>query len=286
MIELDQCSKEYGIGVVLVQETLLKPNRPKSCTLTGYVPVVRTDAPLEATGCRLAMTGHRTLVFVLIYLSPSKKLLRGDTETLLALGGSVILFGDFNCKNTNWGCAVSNPGSNKLAKLLRKLKFDIMAPLTLTHYADDLVSHPSIIDIAITKGVAFNVNCIEPIHRLVSDHRPVLLRMGPPTGGCPKPMIKITDWKRVSSALEKVDTPAFNNIPDAIETTDEIDSSIEAITNHIRTMVERCLRVVPASVNRRKLPANTLELLRAKKAALRHACAYPSRDNRSRARAF
>ncbi|GBP89455.1 Probable RNA-directed DNA polymerase from transposon BS [Eumeta japonica] len=273
--------------------------------LAGYVQLRtdRTDAPLggtaiyykrslqccpidlpnltniEATGCRLAMTGHKPLVIVSIYLSPSKKLLRSDIEALLALGDAVILFGDFNCKHTNWGCAVSNPGGNKLAKLSRKLKFDIVAPLTPTHYPDDLVSRPSTIDLAITKEVALNVGCIEPIHRLDSDHRPVLLRLGPPTGGCPKPMIKITDWKRVSTALEEIDTPT-NNIPDVIETTDEIDSSIGALTNHIRTVVKKCSREVPESIDRRKLPADALELLRDKNAALRLAYAYPSRENR------
>ncbi|GBP83141.1 RNA-directed DNA polymerase from mobile element jockey [Eumeta japonica] len=274
MVKLDQCTKEYGIDIVLVQETLLKPNRPKSCTLTGYVQLHtdRTDAPLggtaiyykrslqccpidlptlsniEATGCRLAMTGHRTLVIVSIYLSPSKKLLRSDIEALLTLGDAVILFGDFNCKHTDWGCTVSNPGGNKLAKLSRKLKFDIVAPLTPTHYSDDLVSRPSTIDIAITKEIVLNVDCIEQIYRLVS---------------------------QPSRSLKEVDTPALNTIPDVIETTDEIDSSIGALTNHIRTVVKKCSREVPASVDCRKLPADAFELLRAKNAALRLAYAYP-----------
>ncbi|GBP19322.1 Probable RNA-directed DNA polymerase from transposon BS [Eumeta japonica] len=150
------------------------------------------------------MSGHRILVIVSIYLSPSKKLLRSDIEALLALGDAVILFGDFNYKNTNWGCAVTNPG----------------------------------------------------------------------------------DWKRLSTALEEVDTSALNNIPDVIETTDEIDSSLGALTNHIRTVVKRCSRVVPASVDHRKLPADALELLRAKNATLSHAYAYLSRENKSRARAL
>ncbi|GBP88724.1 Nucleic-acid-binding protein from transposon X-element [Eumeta japonica] len=179
-----------------------------------------------------------------------------------------------------------NPNGNKLAKLSRKLKFDIVAPLTSTHYPDDLVSRPSTIDIAITKEIALNVDCIEPIYRLVSDHRPVLLRLGPPTGGFPKPMIKITDWKRVSTVLEEVDTPALNTIPDVIETTDEIDSSIKALTNYIMTVVKKHSWEVPASVDRRKLPADALELLRAKNAALRLAYVYPSREKRFRARAL
>ncbi|GBP16712.1 Protein FAM200B [Eumeta japonica] len=42
---------------------------------------------------------------------------------------------------------------------------------------------------------------------------------------------------------------------------------------------------VLASVDRRKLPADALELLRAKNAALHHAYAYPSREDKSKARA-
>ncbi|GBP81378.1 hypothetical protein EVAR_61776_1 [Eumeta japonica] len=130
------------------------------------------------------------------------------------------------------------------------------------------------------------MNCIEPLHCLVSDQRPVLLRLEPPASGFSKPMIKITYWKLVSIALEKVDTPAVNNIPDVIETRDEIDSSKGALINHIQKVVKRCLREVLKSVDRQKLPAGALELLRAKNAALHHAYAHSSRENRSRVRAL
>ncbi|GBP40816.1 Probable RNA-directed DNA polymerase from transposon BS [Eumeta japonica] len=303
---------EYGLDLVLVQETFLKPARPKSCALPGYVQLRtdRTDAPLggtaiyykrslhccpidlptlsniEATGCRLAMTGHGTLVIVSIYLPPSKSLLRSDLEALLALGDSVILFGDFNSKNRKWGCEIPNTNGTNLYKLSKDLKFEIIAPPTPTHYPDTLTSRPSTLDLAVTKGVSLYLHCIEALHCLDSDHRPVLLRMGPPAGGLPKPMSKVTDWKRVSTALEEIDTPALNNIPDVIQTTDEIDSSIGALTNHIQKVVKRCSREVPAAVDRRKVPADALELIRAKNAALRHAYAYPTSENRSRARAL
>ncbi|GBP15514.1 hypothetical protein EVAR_9292_1 [Eumeta japonica] len=72
--------------------------------------------------------------------------------------------------------------------------------------------------------------------------------MRPPAGGCPKPTIRITEWKRVSIALEEVDTPPLNNISNVFERTDEIDSAIGALTNHISTVVKRCSRVVPAEI--------------------------------------
>ncbi|GBP51187.1 hypothetical protein EVAR_98011_1 [Eumeta japonica] len=110
--------------------------------------------------------------------------------------------------------------------------------------------------------------------------------MGPRAGGLPKPMIIITDWKRVSTTLKEIDIPALNNIPDVIQMTDEIDTSIGALTNHIQKVVKSCSREAPAAVDRRKLPADALDLLRAKNAPLRHAYADSTRENRSKTRAL
>ncbi|GBP31020.1 hypothetical protein EVAR_81920_1 [Eumeta japonica] len=52
---------------------------------------------MEATGCRLATTSQGTIVIVSAYLPATKQLIR--SETLLALGNAVILYGDFNCKS-------------------------------------------------------------------------------------------------------------------------------------------------------------------------------------------
>ncbi|GBP67608.1 Probable RNA-directed DNA polymerase from transposon X-element [Eumeta japonica] len=60
--------------------------------------------------------------------------------------------------------------------------------------------------------------------------------MGPPDGGRPNPR-KITDWKECRPRSKNRHS-ALNSIPDNIRTTDEIDSAIGALTNHIRTVVE------------------------------------------------
>ncbi|GBP03253.1 hypothetical protein EVAR_2672_1 [Eumeta japonica] len=75
---------------------------------------------------------------------------------------------------------------------------------------------------------------------------------------------KITDWKRVSTAFEKIDTPPLSTIPDHIRTIEEIDHAIGALTSHVRTVIEKCERKVPASSDRRKFPPDILELIRAK----------------------
>ncbi|GBP34935.1 hypothetical protein EVAR_26526_1 [Eumeta japonica] len=90
--------------------------------------------------------------------------------------------------------------------------------------------------------------------------------------------------KRVSTALEKIDTPNLNSIPNDIASTDEIDLAIGVLTNHVRTVVEESEREVPASSDRRKFPPDILELIRAKRSFAPRA--YPTPEYRSRARAL
>ncbi|GBP86527.1 RNA-directed DNA polymerase from mobile element jockey [Eumeta japonica] len=221
---------EYGIDIALIQETFLKPNRPRACVIAGYVQL-RTDRTharkggtslyynrslhccpitipplinMEATGCRLTMTGHRTIVVVSVYLPSPKPLLRSDLRALLALGDTVVLFGDFNWKNPRWGCAVMDENGEKLDRLQDRLEFEIIAPSTATYFPYNDSNRPSTLDIALTKGIALNLNSIETLHRLSSDHRPVLLKIGPPDGGRPISTTKIANWKRVSTAFDRV----------------------------------------------------------------------------------
>ncbi|GBP25668.1 hypothetical protein EVAR_12145_1 [Eumeta japonica] len=88
--------------------------------------------------------------------------------------------------------------------------------------------------------------------------------MGPSAGGSFNPTIKSTNWNRVSIALEEIGTPFINSIPDDINTNDEIDSVIDALADHVRTMVVNNIRKITTSSDHRKLPADVLELIRAK----------------------
>ncbi|GBP98143.1 hypothetical protein EVAR_73012_1 [Eumeta japonica] len=226
---------ENSIDIALVQETYLKPNRLKTCSIAGYVQL-RTDRTysrkggtspyyrrslhcgpinippltnMEATGCRLAMTGHSTLVIVSVYLPSPKRLLRRDLRALCLRG----------CRHP------------------LRLDFGIIA-LYVDMFSHVVTHRPSTIDIALTKGVALNFNSIETIHGLTSDHRPVILKWDLPTAGGLFPSVKLLIGKE-STALEEIDTPNLNSIPNDIASTDEIDFAIGALTNHVRTVVER-----------------------------------------------
>ncbi|GBP39351.1 Septin-1 [Eumeta japonica] len=111
---------------------------------------------MAATGCRVAMTGHSTLVIVFVYLPASKQFLRSDLEALLVLGDAVIFFGDTNCKNPKWSCSVANYSGNKLERLEDKLGFKIIDLFTSSYYLGVFSNRLSKLDIAVIKGVALN----------------------------------------------------------------------------------------------------------------------------------
>ncbi|GBP51834.1 Probable RNA-directed DNA polymerase from transposon BS [Eumeta japonica] len=106
---------------------------------------------MEATGCRLAMTGHSTMVIVSVYPTSPKPLLRSDLRALLALGDAVILFGDFNCKNPRWGCAVMDENGEKLDRLQDRLEFEIVVPSTATYFPHKDTYRTSTLDIALMR---------------------------------------------------------------------------------------------------------------------------------------
>ncbi|GBP31698.1 hypothetical protein EVAR_4933_1 [Eumeta japonica] len=100
--------------------------------------------------------------------------------------------------------------------------------------------------------------------------------MGPSAGGSLDPTIKITNWNKVSTALVEIYTPFLNSIIDDINTPNEINSDIGALSNHVRTAVGKNMWELQAFLDHRKLPADVLELITAKNIALRHVRAYPT----------
>ncbi|GBP97768.1 hypothetical protein EVAR_97628_1 [Eumeta japonica] len=69
-------------GHTVVRGTALYYRRSLHCGPINIPPLTN----MEATGCRLAMTGHSTLVIVSVYLPSPKRLLRRDLRALFALG--------------------------------------------------------------------------------------------------------------------------------------------------------------------------------------------------------
>ncbi|GBP23288.1 hypothetical protein EVAR_76002_1 [Eumeta japonica] len=139
---------------------------------------------------------------------------------------------------------------------------------------------PDILDIDLVKNVDLNLGSIETLQRLTYNHCLVLMRLGPIYDDRPRDIKKL-QLKKVSIALEKIDTPALNKIPNDIESTNDIDNVIRALTSHITIVVNNCSRKVSVNSGHRKLPADVRKLMRAKNATLRRASAFCILVNRS-----
>ncbi|KAI8427039.1 hypothetical protein MSG28_014680 [Choristoneura fumiferana] len=249
------------------------------------VPLVRpTLTNMEVSTCRIAMTGHRPITLVSVYLPPTKDLLKTDLEILLNLDDSVLVAGDLNSKHTRWNCRVNNRNGRVLDRLVDELNFDILAPMEETHFPTNPEHRPDILDIALLKNVTMRMRSLVVAHELSSDHRPVILELGPPPN-CPPPTRSRVDWVKVGKALEDVNSPSFKAIPNVITTTDETDAAIEAFSSHLRTIISDSSKQVPAEGDRRwRLPEELRELKREKNAATRAYDSYPSELNRVRLR--
>ncbi|GBP37242.1 RNA-directed DNA polymerase from mobile element jockey [Eumeta japonica] len=171
-----------------------------------------------------------------------------------------------------------NWNGREMEALCESLHFDIVTPLTPTYYPNNINYRPDILDIAL------KLSCIELLQWLNSDHRPVLMTLSSLIADSPPLTKTITNWQKVSAALEEIGTPILNSIPNDIVSTDDIDNMIGVLTNHIRTVIESSCRTVPAKFDRKVLPGDVIELIRDKNAALRRAGKYPTCENRFRAR--
>lgn len=300
---------EHQIDILLVQETLLKPSI-RSVRIANY-NVVRNDRPTQGGGtliyykrslhcvpldppslsnsevavCRIGMSGHESIIVASLYLPPTKTPLRSDFEALFAMGNSVIIGGDFNSKNTQWNCLATSRNGRLLAKLAEELPFDVIAPMSPTHYPDNVNHRPDILDMAILKNVGLRLHSIEVHHALDSDHRPVILQLGSPTS---LPTTKtILDWDRLGKNLELRPNSVLDSVPDRIVSPNETNHAIDALTSHISAAISESSRQIPAMANHRwRLPDDMRQLLRAKNAATRAYDSYPTEDNRVRLRAL
>lgn len=298
---------DHSVDIFLVQETFYRPairafrvpgfcqvrndridGRPFGGTLIFYkrsLHCISLDPPpltnMEVSVCRISMEGHPPISIASTYLSPNRDLLKTDLDSLASLGPSVIVAGDLNSKHVSWGCVATNSNGNRLHHLLiESLPFDLLAPLEPTHYPHNVEHRPDILDIALLKNVALTLRSIEVLHELNSDHRPVILRLGPHSNNVPRTRT-LVDWEKVRSGLLQTDSPLLRDIPDNITTTEQTDQAIDSFTNYLNAIRSEASREVSAEdIQSRPLPRELRELLTRKNRAIRTYSNHPSAENR------
>lgn len=247
--------------------TLIYYKRSLHCIPLPVPPL----STLEASCCKISMTGHQPIVIASCYLSGNRTFIRNDFEELLSLGNSVILAGDFNAKLLDWGNNTTNPHGPKLQQIIEDFNLDLVSPVAPTCFPDNLNHRSDVLDIAIFKGITLKLRSLEVLHELDSDHRPVLAHLGADPNSNPPPRTKsVVNWKKLGETLNSISSPDLDKIPDDIVTRDDVNRSIDALTSHLRTAVDAASRQVPAETHERwRLPDDARDLIRKKNAALR-----------------
>ncbi|XP_052744245.1 probable RNA-directed DNA polymerase from transposon BS [Bicyclus anynana] len=295
LLEVREWISDHKPDIFLVQETFLKPSLrdPK----IGNYLMIRNDRTTQRKGgtaiyhrralhctpldppeltnmevsvCQVSMTGHPPITLVSVYKPCGKRLLESDIQTLLSLSDSVILAGDFNT--------------------LRRLtdrddaNFILLTPDKPTRYprlTDTRNQTPSVLDLALLKNITLEVSPLEVFSDLASDsdHRPVILQLGPPPSTTP-PTKTIINYGRLSERLKSLASQHLDKIPDEIETLGEALAASSNLNGHIREAIKDCTKEVPA-FSKAPLLSDLRALLTDRNAQQRRYESEPTRQNAS-----
>lgn len=200
---------------------------------------------------------RQNLLIIAAYKPPNKIFPRQMYETLLNYNCQIMIIGDLNSKNKNWGCNVTTQQGRNLAKLANQLKFKISAPTEPTHYPYNPNAMPDILDIIITK----NIN--SPIFQTVipeldSDHNPVIVTFQP---------YDLTDY--YSPLPSKINWYTFKELiainykyPVSLKSINEVDLEIHYITNHIDSTIKKASKFISQPLNSSLIiPSNIKNLI-------------------------
>ena len=152
----DRITDTYGGGVLL----LVNNNLPSE-----EVEITTTD--LEAVAAKINGT-----VYVSAYLPPKKIIKNSELDVIFNSANSVLIVGDLNAKHQNWNCQRGNQSGKILNEYMNTKAYVILATDDPTHFPYNPDHIPSVIDVALHKGIK---NCynIETVNELFSDHIPI-----------------------------------------------------------------------------------------------------------------
>lgn len=171
---------------------------------------------------------------ITVYNPPTSKIKDINFRHLFQSSNNTLLIGDFNAKNTNWGCRHNNQNGLILSQIANILKLKLITPAEPTYYPFDRNKNPDILDIGITNS---NITFFStPIFELDSDHIPVLIttqQLAPQHAPAPKSKIGRINWNQFQKIVS-VKIPAFKILNSPIE----IEHALSHFNTIIHTTVE------------------------------------------------
>jgi len=197
--DLRELLDQYQPDVLLLQETLLK--HPKQVNFKNYISHFPATPAKESTQgvaifakkniahCNFHFTpvpgielvaitikiGSKSTNIYSSYISPKSKIEFKELKDVFNHKFS-ILCGDFNAKNTTWGCRASNRRGQGLHRFTTQNGIQVLAPPRPTYYQPQEKCRPDILDIALHHS-GINIHSIECLPDFGSDHRPIKIKI-------------------------------------------------------------------------------------------------------------
>ncbi|KAJ8703717.1 hypothetical protein PYW07_013011 [Mythimna separata] len=185
---------------------------------------VASVGPHSATGARSSGT-RRTTQITRLDMSELRSIMEA-TES------PAILAGDMNCKHAAWNAQQPNQG-RELFNYVEARGYTVSGPETPTHYPDNPLHMPDVLDIAIHRGLHCQIAQEVIDDDLQSDHQPVLVVLaGMPTRLKPLAPRRLTDWTLFSEKLEAT-TPTR-----PIATAADVDLLADDVTACVKRALE------------------------------------------------
>ena len=195
LLELPHYAQKYNIDIIALSETLLKNkhklnsngyNIYRNDCGRGVALLIRSNTKhflikLPVLKSLIAVAsfveiGNTEVLVIAAYISPSTKLDCSELCNLFGFHIHVILLGDLNCKHVAWNCFYNNRNGKSLLEYSLNHNIRIIAPDMPTYIPDRSNARPSVLDIALTKNMDFNI--VANSHSALSfDHNPVLLNI-------------------------------------------------------------------------------------------------------------
>lgn len=215
---------------------------------------------IENTYIRIQI-GNTTTRLSSVYKKPTELLQINDIRLLLDTPGNTIIAGDLNAKHNSWNSLTSNVAGNILDQYIQSRNdISIAAPTSPTHYPQNHLHRPDILDIAILKIGNFQSHLENLTSALSSDHTPIILDIEEGSAQAPPPKPShFTNWSIFETEMENfsVITPSSSKA--------HIDSAIQLLTSKLATSLEKSSQKSSLPDRKTNLPPSILAEIRNKR---------------------
>lgn len=267
---LKQHNRFYLPGYTVFREDEISPRRGILLAVRNELKPIQNALPntghLEALSISI-QTLRGLLNIICVYNSPAGarpldiKILR----TLFQTNNQIIIGGDLNARHIAWGCRSCNDNGRKLYNFCTSQGIGIIHPNEPTRYPSNARYSPSVLDLALCKGLsgqnakAISWNCLD------SDHNPVVIKLKRDieTNHSLYWDLRKANWSEYRRLL----CNSLEITP--IASIEELESQVEALTKAIISAASMAIPKRVFSSRGESLPNQIKELIKEKNKARR-----------------